>query len=191
MKGAKVDIYLYDQVIITNKSFEKDEAKYLRLGATVVFSNRGEIGYDAVIKQIRITLKFSDNSRYEQRSYQFVTFINEDGKLRKGPAEAAVPVQIRARSALSRDIYFAPFRKRCADEEIDCNEWHNYLDWDKFLEKLKVGENIEVTVTADEFLENKRLDSSCTVKIDQHTINRLTESDWHSPPCWSPDEKEL
>ena len=73
------------------------------------FSNSGEIGYDAVIKRILIALKFPDGSEYEQEWYEFVTFSIEDGQLQKGPVKPAVPLQIRAKNAISRDIYFTPF----------------------------------------------------------------------------------
>ena len=190
VKGSKVNMYLHEQVLMSGDSLNGN--KYLRLGATVAFSNHGEIGYDATVKQIRITLKFPDNSEYEQRWYQFVTFVNENGELKKGPTEAAVPVQIKAGSALSRDIYFTPFRKRCtAGKNDSCDEWHNYLKWDDFLGKMTIDQKIQVMITA-QFLKKKTTTASCAVTIDQHLVNQLTEYRWHSPSCWwPPDEEEI
>lgn len=185
--GAKVDIYPDDQVLITKEDCGRgDGDECLRLGATVAFSNSGQIGYDTVLRQILIALKFSDESEYEQEWYEFVTFKNKNGKLIKGEEGLAVPLPIRAGNSLSRDIYFAPFRKPdCpAGEKADC-EWDNYLKWDDFLKKLVVRENIKVTITAKS-LDQEILDQeSCRVDIDQHLINRLKEPNgWQSPSCW-------
>ncbi len=192
LKGAKVDIYPDDQVLIRKVDCGRGDGDMcLRLGATVAFSNSGQIGYDEVIKQIIIALKFSDESEYEQEWYKFVTFSNEDGQLKKGPVEPAVPLQIRAQNALSRDIYFTPFREQdCKPKNQEC-KWHNYLGWNAFLNKLVVGENITVTITA-ESLDNKILGKkSCKVDIDQDLIDRLKKAGWQSPSCWLLDQKEL
>ena len=183
-KGAKVDMYLYEQIVL--KAFEMDGRKILRLGGSVVFSNSGRSGYDTVIKQVMIALKFQDNpeykhqdnSEYKQRWQEFVSFTNEGGKIeKKGTAASAVPVQIRAGSVLSRDIYFAPFR-----EPRRSDEWRNYLDWDAFIKKLRVGEEVKFIVTAESF-EKEKWSLSCVVRIDQHIINKLRFSDGHAPSC--------
>ena len=188
LKGAKVNIYLDDQVLITKEDCGRgDGVKCLRLGTTVAFSNSGEIGYDAVIKKIVIALKFLDGAEYEQEWYEFVTFRkneNNNQLKKKDPVASAVPLQISAQNALSRDIYFTPFRKRCAAGETGCDEWHNYITWKDFLKKLKVGQNIEVTIIAQS-LDNKILEKkSCKVDIDQHLIRMLNNPGWQSPSCW-------
>ena len=182
MKGAKVDMYLYEQIVL--KAFEMDGRKYLRLGGSVVFSNSGQVGYDTVVKQVMIALKFQDNSEHKQRWQEFVSFTNKGGKIEeKDTAEAVVPVQIRAGSVLSRDIYFAPFRERCRDDGEECSdEWRNYLGWDDFIKKLRVGEDVEFTVTAESF-KNEKWSLSCAVKIDRHIIDKLRSSDGHAPSC--------
>ena len=193
-RGAKVDIYPDDQVLITKEDCGQNEGvECLRLGAPVAFINRGEIGYDEVVRQLLVTLKFSDGSEYEQEWNEFVTFSKEGDYLKKGPVEPAVPLQIRAQNALSREIYFSPFRKPdCpVGEKANC-EWKNYLEWDDFLKKLVVGEDIKVTITAKS-LDKEILDQeSCSVTIDQHLLNRLNKPNgWQSPSCWSLDQKEL
>ena len=187
MKGADVDIYLSDQITINSEEFSKNEKKYLRMGATVAVSNFGEIGYDAIVKQIRVMVNFSDGSEYEQKWTQFVTFFIEDGALKRGPSAAAIPLQIKGGSALSRDVYFTPFRKRCASEK-SCDEWGNYLLWKDFVGKLKVEEDIGIVVTVF-FMNQKPLTTSCTITIDQHLIDRLAKVDWHPPSCWLSDEE--
>ena len=188
IKGAKVDMYPDDQVLITKEDCGRgDGDECLRLSATVAFSNSGEIGYDEVIRQLLVALKFSDGSEYEQEWYEFVTFSNEDGHLKKGPVESAVPLQIRAQNALSRDIYFTPFRKPdCpVGEKANC-EWNNYLKWDDFLKKLVIGENIKVTITAKSLDKEILEQESCRVAIDKHLFDRLKKPNgWQSPSCWS------
>lgn len=192
LKGAKVDIYQDDQVLITKEDCGRgDGDECLRLGANVAFSNSGQIGYDEVIKRIIIALKFSDESEYKQEWYEFVTFKNENGQLIKGPKEPAVPLQIRARNALSRDIYFTPFREPDCELQDEVCKWHNYLDWNAFLKKLDVGKTIKVTITAEFLNDCMSRKESCNIDIDQHLIDRLKNPGWQAPSCWPLKSKEL
>ena len=189
MIGAKVDIYLYDQVLITHEPFTKNGVEHLRIGATLAFVNSGEIGYDATVKTVKTILNFSDDTSYEQRWAYFVTFFNENGEIKKGPSQAAVPTQIIGGSSISRDIYFAPFRIRCTSGENDCNEWRNYLTWSDFIrhiERLNIGSEIEIIVTAS-FMAQDDVAAQCSIHVDEHLIKRLKDSGWHSPSCWPND----
>lgn len=195
VNGANVDMYLHEQVILKkSEKLGKGKKNYLRLGGTVIFSNGGQIGYDAVIKQVSITLKFSDNSEYKQDWHEFVTFTNKGRTLeRKGDGESAAPLQIKAGSALSRDIYFKPIREPCkSHERTSCKEWHNFFVWEDFMTKLKrsKGQNLTLTVTAESFKDEKWV-SSCIVKVNNHIITELGESGDHAPSCWSLNEKGI
>lgn len=182
IKGAKVDLFSVDDRVLIKKEPMGDK-DYVAISETVAFWNSGEIGYDTAVKKVTITLKFS-GKEYGLKWHEFVTFEKkENDQLKKGSAETAVPLQITAGNILSKDIYFAPFRKRCEDEKDNCNEWGNYLTWEKFLKKLKRGEKIDFTITA-KLLDDNVSNSSCTVDIDQHLINSLRKNGWHSPSCY-------
>ena len=182
IKGAKVDMFfVYDQVLIIKEPLNNKD--YVAISETVAFNNSGEIGYNMAVKKVTLTLKFSDNSEYKLRWHEFVTFIKkENDQLEKGPAEPAVPLQITAGNVLSKDIYFIPFRKRCEDGKDNCKEW-DYLTWEDFLKKLKIGKKIDFTITAEP-LDDDVLNSSCTVNIDENLINKLKKNGWQSPSCY-------
>ena len=184
VKGPEVEMfYVYDQVLIKKEHLSGKD--YVAISETVAFNDSSKIGYhNMVIKKVTITLKFSDNSKYRLRWHEFVTFtIKRNGQLEKGPAEPAVPLQITAGNVPSRDIYFVPFRKRCEDGKDNCKEWHNYLTWENFLKKLKIGQKIDFTVTA-ESLDGNLLNSSCMINIDKNLINKLKKNGWQSPSCY-------
>ena len=180
-----------ERVTIVSDSFGGDK-KFLRLSATFVFINKGQIGYDEVIKRVAIDIEFPDGSKYEQECQDFVTFTHKDGELMaRAGALPAIPLQIKAKSALSRDIYFAPFEKRSPPAQKG-HERENFLEWNEFMEKLNdgKGKHIKLTFTATEALKNEPIPPSppCKIEINQDFINTLDYYGWTSSPCWPSKE---
>ena len=190
-QGVKIDVERQERVTFTKDDLGQDK-EILHMSATLVFTNRSQIGYDAIIKEIAITLQLPDGSRYDQEWHRFVTFFNNEGILEKGEPEiSAVPIHLKAKNMFSRNILFAPFRKRCTPTEKGCNELENYLEWDEFIGKLKAGEGgqIEIAFTIDEALEERPIPLlPCTIEIDKDFIRTVEYYGWNSTNCWSSEK---
>lgn len=190
MVGARVQMGQHSRVAITGAALNTEE-KYAHVIATLFFTNHGQIGYDAVIERITATLAFSaDGSTYRQEWDRFATFINDAGALVEYTSQGtAVPLQVPGRSALSRDIYFAPFEVRCLPGQEKCQERQNFLEWKTLKEKMVDGQFITLTFTAQRAMEDSPVTSPpCRIRITGGLIEAMEEHGWFADPCWPKEE---
>ena len=207
VRGPDVEVYLPDRIIfhkyeVTNKGSEDDRLRryYVRLSASMSYTNTGGRDYPAIVQQEIIAMRFCESERdgikcdaksYDQKWQTFETFeVANDGKIKSKSRKPAIHRIIDGRAAISHDTYFAPFPVPCYESknEDDFDKWGNYLEWDEFIEKAMKADEIRITTISKslavrDIFENVSRENSfsCAIEVNPYMIYMLTNESWYSP----------
>lgn len=184
LRGADVELFPSEQIFIIAAQYPEISERYVRFDARMAYINKGYPGYNAVIRSESIKYSLAGKN-YEQKWQAFESFNIKQSKLISVYKDDAHPIPIMAGRAESHDTYFAPRTIRCAEDDVNCDKYKNYLTWDNFINFLSEPEIKELQFElVSEIYGGPTLNIKCTIEIDYNFMEQLKKTGWHAPSCW-------
>jgi hypothetical protein len=179
-QGPDVKLFPPDQILIFSKKLGKDY--YLMFAAPMAYVNKGQIGYNAVVKRELISFVIGGKT-YEHHWQEFITSsCDENNKLKIDKKEEAQPLLINAGNTISHETLFLPhtIKSRNGNES---NKWKNYLKWKDFYNALAGMKELKIEFISDVY-DKKPLKISRIIYIDDNLLSLLKKYGWAAPSCW-------
>ena len=105
---------------------------------------------------------------YSQRWHSERLIFAEGKELNNTYLKEAGPFPVAGGSAVSREMYFAPFPERCQDGTSSCEEYYgNFVSGSKALRLFYRAQTIKLTLKADLIVQEPPLvESSCYIFVN-------------------------
>jgi hypothetical protein len=184
VRGANPVIYHPDTVYIYFDKYANDVVA-TRIAGQVSFTNNGDVGHNAIIREISVVLKINSRT-ITQNWLSFAVVSRKDTELVFDIKETAHPVVVNGGSASSYFMTFSPEVKDCVANAVPsatCNQAVDFVSDTDFLKLLSPGNNIELTFIATVFDTRKQLESSCKILVTSDMIVTLAKNNWYASRC--------
>lgn len=175
VRGADVELFVTEQVLLMGDKI-RDE-KYARIAARMTYVNRGQVGYNDILRQELVRFKIG-NTEYEHYWQDYTSSKEEGGKLSMNIRGDALPVAINAGSSESHETFFAP---RWVTQN-GVRSGKNYIQWDKFLTTISAQNEIVFVFRFKTFL-GKEGEAACKIVVDSNLIENLKKRGWSVRSC--------
>jgi hypothetical protein len=185
IKGAQLKLLPPDQVFIVKDAAPGEEPR-ARFGATLIYVNTGEKGYNAIIRRELVHVVIAGKD-YEQGWDEFVTF---DGFTPNKP-EPAKPFSVDGGDATSHQTYFIPWPKRCPiPAHGPCDVLENHIHWGQFMGELNRllhdgQREFEFKFAVEVINDKPPMPVSCKIEIDDKTVKTINQFHGYNPTCFS------
>ena len=191
LRGADVSFVPPDRLFLIFEPVRHHQSQdfLVRVAAEMGYYNSGTLGYDEVVRGESVSFKLADR-RYVQTAIAEYKFSDEnfDSVLERELINASRMVPVKAGSAVSRQVYFAPHPVRCEDPD-ECKPYSNYLYYVEFLNALNNISLIDFSFSAELSSGKEQWMDTCTVDVGQGIIDQLTLNGWAVVPCWYDEEQ--
>lgn len=174
VRGADVKLYPPLKLFILTYPDHNDddpERRTVMLNSTMTYVNKGQIGYNAVIKRESVKLRIADEV-YDLEWMNFESYVPEgleeskpEGEsvtLKRDYKDDAHPVPVNGGSSESHQTSFIPFPVR--GESVEDRE-RNFIDAYKFIEMIYDIDKIELEFTAEIYGE-KTEHAVCWIELN-------------------------
>lgn len=183
-KGADLKLLPPDQVFIWKAEYSDNVPRAL-FGATLIYVNKGEKGYGAIVRReaVHVTVAGKD---FEQGWSRFTTF--KDAKPTND--KPAIPFSVDGGAAETHQTAFVPWPRECsAPAQTSCDVQQNHVKWVDFISELrrlvKAGQREYKFTFTSETIDNGVLPAaSCKIAIDEPTISAIDQFQPYGPTCF-------
>ncbi|WP_126464940.1 hypothetical protein [Candidatus Terasakiella magnetica] len=189
VRGAQLTLFAPEQVMLIFYQYHpEDTQKYIRIGARVAYANSGHTGHNAVVQKETVSFTLGGQT-YNQVWQSVHKFKGTEARVEDEIISEAKPEPIQAGNAISREIYFAPHKLRCAKKQSKqkCDEGVNYLTKESFINLLSDVEQLEFTFSSKIFDQPDPIKVSCSIDVDFELISKLAAFGSAAPNCWPLD----
>jgi len=185
VRGANPAIYFPDTVYVFFDKYANGVSA-TRLAGQISFTNTGDTGHNAIIRDVTATIKIADRS-IEQFWTSFATVTRRDTELVFDIKAAAHPIVVNGGGAASQLVTFSPRVKPCpAPTKNPCNESINFLSDTDFLKLASQEKEIRITFSGRTFGSGRVIEANCTLSATEDFIQTLAKNDWYASRCVAP-----
>lgn len=188
VRGAEVSLYPPDLVGLVLHTNPQDNKEYLRIAARMAYVNSGRAGYNAAVFEEEVDFSFDGGTPYSQRwqSEQQITVDNKELSMKY--IREAGPFAVAGGSAVSREVYFAPFPIQCRNGTSNCEgQYRHFIHYPIALHFLHNSKVMNLTFRSHLVGQrNNVLTSSCQINVGPNMIRTLIDKRWISLPCFDP-----
>ncbi len=186
VRGAEVSLYSPDLVGLVLHTNPQDDKEYLRIAARVAYVNTGRAGYNAAVVSEEIDFSFDGGTSYSQRwqSEQQITVDNR--VLTMKYIREAGPFAVAGGSAVSREVYFAPFPLQCRNGTSVCDEqYRHFIHYPVALRYVRTSNVMNLKFRSRVIGQTaKVLTSDCQISLGPNVFQALIDRRWVSLPCF-------
>jgi hypothetical protein len=188
IEGPDVVLFPPDQIFIMKDSSYTDGKARVRFGATMVYVNKGQKGYNGIVKFEKIRFRIK-NKAYENFWERFGEFDGEPGKIEFKNPRSVKPFSVAAGGTASHQTYFIAWPQRCpSDHPEPCNPLENHTLWDDFVEELNSrvgrGEKEYTFEFKTEVYNESDISTSCSISINEKIVKTIEFYQEYSPTCF-------
>jgi hypothetical protein len=185
LKGPNLKLLPPDQVFIWKQMAYSDKIPRALFGATLIYVNKGEKGYAAIIRRETVNVAMSGKA-FEQGWDKFTTFAAAkptDGK-------PAIPFSVDGGATETHQTMFVPWPRHCPQPADGCDVQENHIKWADFIDELhrlvKAGQKEFEFKFTTEMIDSKPITTSCKIAIDEPTVMAIDQSQfYYAPTCYS------
>jgi hypothetical protein len=183
-RGANVTLYHPDTVYIYFDLYANGVTA-TRFAGEVSFINSGEIGQNAIVRDLSLTIDVG-TIKFEEHWLSFAEISRkETTKIDVKPKESAHPLLVPGGSAAGQLVTFAASISECDNSLAtanSCNETLNYVSDIAFLRELSSGHQIQLKFKGT-LIGSKVVENSCTIRITEDMKLTLAGHDWYAAKC--------
>lgn len=186
LRGANPLMYHPDTLYVFFERYANGVSA-TRLAGQMSFTNDGETGHNAVIRNVSAAISLGPKT-IEESWQSFATITRRDTELAIGVKETAHPFVIEGGSSSSYMTTFAPTVTDCAastGERVACNQSVNFVSDIDFLKLLSQERSGTVTFTGSLFGSSRKLETHCSVSITDDVFHTMAKNDWYALLCSS------
>jgi hypothetical protein len=173
-RGADTHLFAPEQVLIVGQDYP-DGRRFLRLSAPMVYVNRGQSGYNDIVKRETVAFVLDGHPR-ELQWQEFVASSADGTKILMNKKSDALPLAIAGGATEAHETYFAPRTAKGPDPAA------NFIAWDAFLAALEKQGEIDFEFRFDRYDADRRT-AKCRMKVDEALRLYLKQKGWSARPC--------
>jgi hypothetical protein len=189
LKGPNLKLLPPDQVFIGKKTYSDNVARAL-FGATLIYVNKGEKGYTAIVRREAIVLTIAGKT-FEQGWDKFTTFA----EAKPADGKPAIPFSVDGGATETHQTMFVPWPKRCPQPaKGSCSVQENHIKWVEFIDELRrlvtAGQSEFEFKFKTETIDSKSITVSCKIAIDGPTVAAIDQyQGYYAPTCYSDETR--
>ena len=185
LAGARVELFPPSVVTLTKHDYHTNgkEDSYFIVEAPMTYVNRGQLGYNDVVKRETVSFLGPNGKKVVLVGFQHFNSMEKEGnpdELVYTEKRGASPALIPARSGISHETRFVPFNQNCGG--IPACERQNYVRFDEALGFLDKQKTFELEFAAELISDDKPKVARCT--ISQLGVNELRRRGWVAHNCY-------
>lgn len=185
--GARVELFPPSVVTLTKHDYRTNgvEDSYLVIEAPMTYANRGQVGYNDVVKRETVSFIGPTGKKVTFVGFTYFNSIENESnpdKLVYTEQRGAYPTLVPARSGISHETRFVPFNEDCRGKS-GCNERQNFIEFKDALAFLKKQKMLELQFNAELISGNEPRVTRCTLTNISYGANELWSKGWIALNC--------
>jgi hypothetical protein len=156
-----------------------------RVAGQLSFTNSGDVGHNAIIRDVAATVKVGARS-IEENWLSFAMPKRQGTELEFDIKETAHPVVVNGGGASSYMVTFSPRVKDCAVTSptgATCDQAADFVSDVDFLNLLSQQKTMTITFTAAVFDMRRPLKVECSTSVTEDMVLTLAKNDWYAARC--------
>lgn len=187
-RGADVVMRPPDQVFIFRDDLGSDKKARVHIGASMVYINKGAAGYDGIVLMEDVQFVVGAKS-YKLQWDSTGNFTGSTGNIDIAEEKPALPVVLKAGTAVAHQTYFVPWPLDCTrDTSGSCNQMSNHVYWGEFIDHLKKkvqdgARYFEFRFTATVH-DDEPIEAVCKIFLTPEIVGAIEANSSYEPTCY-------
>jgi len=183
VRGANPQMYHPDTVYIIFDKYANGVVG-TRFAGQLSFTNDGEPGHNAIIRDVRLSLQLGEKT-INEKWFAFANITRDDVAIKFDIKEPAHPFVVAGGGASSYLATFAPAVKDCGDQSLTCNQAEEFVSDTDFLQLLSEQKLVYFRFAGSVFGTPRPLESRCKVSVTPDLLTTLAANGWYAVLCAS------
>jgi len=184
MRGPDVVVFPSTQLLIMPFTYSTANTnEYVRFAADFAYVNKGEAGYNAIIKSEKIRFTLGTNV-YEQQWQSFESFTSTNNGSLVSISSSIVQFQtVNGGGCVSHETLFAPRSTILNKSDKYVTDFNNFLTWNEFIDQLSKTNRFQFELISEIFETKKPIVKKMRIIVTDGLLENLKTKKWSAPAC--------
>jgi hypothetical protein len=182
IRGPDVVVFPTTQLLIMPFTYSSANTnEYVRFAADFAYVNKGDAGYNAIIKSEKIRYTLGTNV-YEQQWQSFESYTSTNNGVLISTSSSIVQFQtVNGGSCVSHETLFAP--KSVVIDNGSAVSYDNFLTWDEFIAQLSQTKEFQFELVSELFETKKPVVKKMKLFVTEALLENLKSKKWSAAAC--------
>jgi len=185
IRGPDIVVFPTQQLLIMPFTYSAANTnEYVRFAADFAYVNKGDVGYNAIIKSEKLRYALGTNV-YEQQWQSFESFTSTNNGVLISTSSSIVQFQtVNGGSCVSHETLFAPRSVVTNKDNENAVSYDNFVTWNDFITRLSQAKEFRFELISETFETKKPVVKKMRLFVTEGLLENLRAKKWSAAACY-------